>query len=208
MAAALIDACAKHGDIKAAEEIFVSVVPNGETFNNLTDGCAKHGVVGRTEEAMRTVGVRGIMVDTRTKRGEIERNEEIFETMRTAGVVPNVPDAVTFINLNIYMAEEIFEKMKSHAIWSKLPWMNFPDMVKFNSLDIKNDEKVFVKIKASREQRAVVPDGLTFNNLGVKRAEEVFEKRKSACELPNVVKINKLDVQKNRGDLREDQVGG
>ncbi len=57
VAGSLINDCSKHIDIKAAQEIFVSVLPDGATLNNLIDGCAKHGVVERTEEAIRTVGV-------------------------------------------------------------------------------------------------------------------------------------------------------
>ncbi len=46
----MVDACAKHGDIKETEEIFertrsAGVFPDVVTFNNLIDGCAEHGDV-------------------------------------------------------------------------------------------------------------------------------------------------------------------
>ena len=50
----LVDACTKHGDIKVAREIFVSVAPDGAPFNSLIDGCAGHGEFERTEEIYET----------------------------------------------------------------------------------------------------------------------------------------------------------
>jgi hypothetical protein len=99
----LIDACAKHLEMKNAEEnsfikemaevIFVrtksagvltaAVVPNAVTFNCL----------------------------------DIRKAEDVFETMTTARAVPNVPDVVTFNclddSLDIKYAEEVLETMRT-----------------------------------------------------------------------------------------------
>jgi pentatricopeptide repeat protein len=118
------------------------------------------------------------VVDNRAQHGDIEKAEENFERLRSAG---EFPDLVTFNSLSDGCAK--------HGDVGGQGASDRGDGPKYG--DINAAEEIFASL---------VPDGVTFNSLidgcaehgEVERTEEIFDTMKTAGVVPNVATFNKI----------------
>merc|ERR1719446_929675 len=101
---AMIDTCAKAGDLESAElwhsrMIEQGVEPNAHSFSAVINACAKAGDVaaachwlGQMEHAgvPADVVVYSAVLDACAKASECERAKQVFQQMRSRGISPNV----------------------------------------------------------------------------------------------------------------------
>jgi pentatricopeptide repeat protein len=136
---AIIDACAKAGNIARAEAwlqkmLDAGVEANVVTFGALIHACARLGDATRAEhwlEQMQIAGVKAnavtynAVMSACTKSGDVDRAEKWLNKMRNSGVVPDVVSYNTLITAlaktgDLVKAEEWLQRMEDAGITPNL----------------------------------------------------------------------------------------